>query len=155
MVIGVVGFERALGRRRRTFRGLSVWLEVSPGNGLRSGEEDMRPWPGADEERGPDVLTCGESFSRDAVALLDSGGREGSPGRCEKERTRPSPDRSESDGWEMEPDGVCFCFAGLLMRRLRSRWPLASEEKPDDLCWLENDRAPCNVCEEEGIGLGV
>ena len=122
----------------------------------------MRPWPGAEEERTPAALTFSESFSRDAVALLESGGRDtdGSPIWYEGERTRlveGSPERSESDGREMDPEGACFCFAGLLMRRLRSRWPLASrsDEKPEDLCELENERAPWRVCEGEGEGLGV
>ena len=70
------GFERALGRRRSTLRGLSCcWLAPSPGKGLRSGDDDVRPWPGTEDERVP-VLTCSERFSRDALALFESGGLE-------------------------------------------------------------------------------
>ena len=145
--LGALGFERALVRRRKTLRGLPGC--PSPMAGLRSGED---AWPGrepddervpggdgrgAEEERSPIVFTCNDIFSRETVALLDKGGRENIL------LVDVSAERSESEGRETEPEGVCL--AGLLMRRLMSRWPLASrsEDMPDVLCGPEavKDRA--------------
>lgn len=74
------------------------------------------------------MLTCKVIFSLDAVALLERGGRENI--RLDDAST----ERSESERSETEPDGICL--AGLLMRRLMSKCPLASrsDDIPDDLC---------------------
>lgn len=94
------------------------------------------------------MFTCNDIFSRsrDALALLDNGGREelSSLGLREElnRLEEASAERSESEGRDMEPDVVCF--AGLLMSRFMSRWPLASRSRPmpDVLCGLVavNDR---------------
>ena len=77
------------------------------------------------------VLTCNDSFSREALALLDSGGRDMAPSLGRREgkmrEEEASAERSESEGRDTDPEGVCL--AGLLMRRLMSRWPLANGDK--------------------------
>ena len=156
--VGVVGFERALGRLRRTLReGLPAWL--SPEGSLRSGD-DVWPRRGTDDERELAGLRFSEGFSREGCTLLEGGGREMALSVGKREWTarldEGSPgERSESCMSDVE--AVEVCMAGLLIRRFRSKWPPALTDEMELLCGLTapNDRDEWSVWEDEGTGLGV